>query len=157
MKRTFPWFVTSLQCDCTKQQVIDRIEKAVACKSNNLEILQKNEALILQANAGSYMYFNSFMPIITVDIASKENQSFIRITFKLKKSVRAMLVFLTVFALFFEALILYFALTSQLTTYLLLFLPVGFLIFIFLLSIFGLYFSSKSVSGILSEALNGEA
>lgn len=80
------------------------------------------------------LFYNSFKPIVTVRFISAEGKTKIVANFELYKSVKSMFLVFLALCVALEFVMLYFFLTSNLTSIYLVFIPVGFIVFLFLLS-----------------------
>lgn len=160
MNIVFPSYVTSFLCNCTMQEAMERILEAVACQGNNLNIIKVYfmgvQKIILSSHTGSYLYHNSFMPIIDIEIVDVHGKTQVYALFGLKKSTKVVMMIFYVFVFLFEISLLVHQMTHQLTIFPQLFYPLGIILLSYTFSIAGLFFSSKGVLGILYAALTRE-
>jgi len=89
MNNIFPSYTTSFLCNCTTQEAMERISKAVACQGNYLDLVKAYyigvQKIRLDAHTGSYLYCNSFMPTIDIEILDQQEKTQICAIFQLKK------------------------------------------------------------------------
>lgn len=151
MKNRFPSYVTSFTCTCNPQEAANRILETVACKNNNLKLVEVSHSeiqkIVFRATTGSFLYYNSFLPLTTIEIKGINNGSFVSISFKLMKSVRIIMAICSIVAVLLELLEIAYViwLTKQFTLFPQLFIPVGVILLGFSLSCIGLRSSSKGV------------
>lgn len=157
MKLEFPHYATSFECNCTVEEAENRISKVIADQQNNLQILEISYTDVirigLSVSTGGYVYYNSFKPFVSIEIGKLKDKTLISIVFELKKSTKNYLMLFFFLALLFEASLLIFRITNQLTISILVFLPFGMLFSSYLLSSVGLFLASKDVLKILFGAL----
>ena len=161
MKIGFPCYVTSFPCACTVQEVTKRIAETAACKNNNLKILKTFytdiQKIVLSASTGGYVYYNSFMPVASINLRVSENETLVFISFDLKKSTKVLMIVFYVLVFLFELALLALWVTNQLASIGLLLFPLGLLTCSYVLSVVGLFFSSKGVLRILFDALASDS
>lgn len=160
MKARFPCYATSFSCICTVQEATKRILETVACQHNNLKVIEAYyigvQKIVLSAHTGGYVYYNSFMPIVNIEMREVDGKTQVSVFFELQKSTTIFMKLFSMLALLFEITLLVVWMMNQLTTLALLCFPLGMIILNYTLSTVGLYFSSKGVLKILFEALIGE-
>ena len=160
VKARFPCYTTSFSCVCTVQEATTRISETVACQHNNFKVIKAYytgvQKIVLSTHTGGYLYYNSFMPIVNVEMGGVDGKTQVSIFFELQKSTKILMTLFSMLALLFEITLLVFWMTNQLETLVLLCFPLGMMILSYTLSTVGLYFSSKRVSRILFVALARE-
>ena len=160
MKYILPRYTASFECACTAREVAERVSEFAQSPSGELVIeqpyLPDAQNIILRASTGDYLYYNSFLPIVNIDLNESDGKTAVSILFELKKGAKIWIVLLSVFALLFAAALSAFLIAGQLISPLPLLFPLAMLIFVFILSNIGLYFSSKDILSTLFSALNGE-
>ncbi|MBQ4313091.1 MAG: hypothetical protein IJC18_02665, partial [Clostridia bacterium] len=112
--------------------------------------------IVLRASTGEYLYYNSFKPMVSVSFKESDGKTTVSILFELRKSTKVWIILLSVFALLFAAALFAFLIAGQLISPLPLLFPLAMLIFVFILSNIGLYFSSKDILSTLFSALTSE-
>lgn len=157
MKVRFPCYTTSFTCACTVQEATKRISETVACQANNLNVIGAYytgiQKIVLSVRTGEYLYYNSFMPIVNVELRRVDSKTQVFIFFELRKGTRILMTLFSMLALLFEITLLVHWIMGQLSTLALLCFPLGMMILSYTLSNVGLYFTSKGVLRILFEAL----
>ena len=157
MKVRFTCYTTSFLCVCTVQEVTRRISETVACQHNNFKLVKAYYAgvqkIVLSTHTGGYLYYNSFMPIVNVEMRGVDGKTQVSIFFELQKSTKILMTLFSMLALLFEITLLVLWIMNQLATLGLLCFPLGMVILSYTLSTVGLYFSSKGVARILFMAL----
>lgn len=160
MKIGFPCYARFFSCGCTAQEATKKILETVACKHNNLKVIETQctyvQKIVLSAHTGGYVYYNSFMPIVNIEIREVGCKTQVSVFFELKKSTKIWMKLYSVLLLLSEIVLLVFWMINQLATPALLCLPLGMMTLSYILSTVGLYFSSKRVLGILFVALDCE-
>ena len=157
MKARFPCYATSFPCICTVQEATKRISDTVACQHNNFKVIETYytgvQKIVLSARTGGYVYYNSFMPIVTIEMREMDGKTQVSVFFELQKSTTIFMKLFSMLALLFEITLLVLWIMNQLATIALLCFPLGMIILSYTLSTVGLYFSSKGVLRILFVAL----
>lgn len=160
MKARFPCYATSFPCVCTVQEATKRISETVACQHNNLKVIDAYytgvQKIVLSARTGGYVYYNSFVPIVNIEMREVDGKTQVSVFFELQKSTTIFMKLFSMLVLLFEITLLVLWIMNQLTTLALLCFPLGMLILSYALSTVGLYFSSKGVLRILFVALARE-
>lgn len=160
MKTRFPCYTTSFPCVCTVQQATKKILETVTCQRNNLKIVESYyngfQTIVLSASTDGYVYYNSFMPIVNIGMREVYDETQVSILFELKRSTKILMSLFAVLTLLFEITLLVLWIMNQLAIIGLLCLPLGMLIFSYVLSSVGLFFSSKAVLRIVFAALTCE-
>lgn len=160
MKARFPYYATSFPCVCTVQEAMKRISDTVACQHNNLKVIDAYytgvQKIVLSARTGGFVYYNSFMPIVNIEMREVDGKTQVSVFFELQKSTTIFMKLFSTLVLLFEITLLVLWRMNQLATLALLCFPLGMLILSYALSIVGLYFSSKGVLRILFVALSRE-
>ena len=157
MKTIFPCYSASFPCACAVQEAMQKIFETVACQHNNLKVIEAYytgiQKIVLCARTDGYVYYNSFMPILNIEMREVDNTTQVSIFFELQKSTKILMTLFSMLALLFEITLLVLWIMGQLSTLALLCFPLGMMIFSYTLSDVGLYFSSKGVLRILFVAL----
>lgn len=157
MKARFPCYATSFPCICTVQEATKRISDTVACQHNNFKVIEAYytgvQKIVLSARTGGYVYYNSFIPIVTIEMREMDGKTQVSVFFELQKSTTIFMKLFSMLALLFEITLLVLWIMNQLATIALLCFPLGMIILSYTLSTVGLYFSSKGVLRILFVAL----
>ena len=161
MKLGFPYYVTSFPCECTVQEATERIWKAVAWPGNDLKMKEASysgrQKMVLHATTRGVLGRNSFLPMITVEIAGMGGETRVYMTFELKKSIKTMTAVFSVYCILFEAMLLpnlFTAILSEdLSTLLSSCLPLGLMAFSWAMDTIGLRFSSREPLWTLFDAL----
>ena len=100
MKVGFPCYRSSFSCSCTVKNAMSRISETAARQHNNLKVLDAcySDApkIILSANTGGYVYYNSFLPIVKVNMREQDGKTHLSLLFELQKSTK---ILMTLFAL----------------------------------------------------------
>lgn len=160
MKDSFPCYASSFLCVCTMQDATKRIYEAAACQHNNLKIIKAYDTsihkIVISDSTGSYIYYNSFKPIVNIGLKDVDGKTQVSVLFELQKSIKVLMTLFSILALLFEITLLVLWIMNQLSTPVLLCLPLGLMILSYTLSAVGLYFSSKGVLRILFMALTYE-
>ena len=160
MKARFPCYTTHFSCICTLQEAMKRITGVVLCRHNHLNIVTAYytgiQKIVLTSHTGEYVYHNSFMPIVNIELAEVVEKTLVTVSFELQKSTKIMMKLFFVLALLLEMTLLILWIMNRLTTLAMLCYPLGLMIFICTLSTIGLYFTSREILGILFEALTCE-
>ena len=153
MKRIFPRYSSSFECDYALEEAQNRIKKTVSSELKRFEIIEENPEdpyhIVLASSTGIYLYRNSFMPIVSIDMKESNGKTKFNMLFELRTSVKLFVIVYTAFLLFLE--ILFLAV-----------MPVAFAapiiigIFAYVLSITGLRSASKQVLKILFLSLSDE-
>ncbi|MGN0517300.1 MAG: hypothetical protein ACI4II_01085 [Acutalibacteraceae bacterium] len=85
-------YATSFKCNSTVEEATKRIFEAALCEDNNLEVVRAcydgAQKITLNSSTGSYIYHNSFMPIVNIDIEESDGVSLIHILFELKQRTK---------------------------------------------------------------------
>lgn len=153
----FPRYTASFECECSIQESMKRIIDVASCTNNCLQTVKASysgtQKIVLNAHTGGYIYYNSFLPVVEIDIGTIESGSLYSITFELRRSVKTIITIISIFAVLYEIALLVFWLTDQLSAIILLCLPIGILLFMFVLSSVGLKLASKRILRILFEAI----
>lgn len=106
MKIEFPRYETSFVWECTLQEATEKIFKAIKWKSNNLKLIKASysgvQKIVLSAGTGSFLYYNSFLPITTIEIREENEVSHVSMQFELKKIIKAFMVLYCVVGILFE-------------------------------------------------------
>lgn len=157
MKIRFPSFSTSFTCDCTLQEAIERIMKAVNQESNNMKLVNSSysgvQKIVISTSTGSILYRNSFLPITTIEIKEENNVLRISMLFELRKSIRILIAIYCLICAFFEMFLTVYVLINNYQFTAPMLMPLGLILFILLLSFFGLKFSSRGVLRVLFDSL----
>lgn len=158
MNILFPHFTTFFTCDCTLQEAMQKISETVECKQNALKILSVynngTQNIALKACSKGYiLYYNSFLPMIQMQIREYEYRSQISISFELKRSTKALYIVFFVILMLCEAYLLFYLAMNRANLSVQMLIPLAMMAFFFVLSTLGLYFSSKSVLKVLYFAL----
>ena len=110
MRIGFPCYASSFACACTAQKAVARIYETAAHQHNNLKIIGAcygdSQKIILNASNGGYVYYNSFMPIVKVQMREVEGKTQVSILFELQKSTRILMILFFVLTLLFEMMLL---------------------------------------------------
>ena len=114
------------------------------------------QKIILSSHTGSYLFCNSFLPIIDIEIIDVHGKTRVFALFNLKKSTKVVMAIFYVFAFLFEISFLVHQMTHQLMIFPQLLYPFGIILLSYTLSTVGFYFSSKGVLRILFASLNHE-
>lgn len=153
----FPCYTTNFPCFFTLQEAMKRIAETVACHHNKLKVIETYytgiQKITLSAHTGGYVYYNSFLPIANIEMRELDGQTHVSILFELQKSTKIFMSLFAVFALLFEITLIILWIMNQLTTHVLLCMPLLMMILSYILCNAGLYFSSKGVLRILFAAL----
>lgn len=161
MKVKFPNYSVSMLCNCTAKDITNKILKTVECKSNNLKVLRVTyckgiQKIDLSACNEGYLYYNSFMPIVNIEVEEGNDKTQISMFFKLHKSTKMLMKLFFLLILIFAIALLTLCILNQLSTNKLLFFPLGMFIFSYTLSAVELYISSKEVLRILVLAITDD-
>lgn len=160
LKTAFPCYGADFPCNCKAQEAAQRISEAAACQSNCFKIRETDDTgvqkIVLSAFTGSYVYHNSFLPVIYMEMAEANGITQVRVLFELKKAVKIVMAAFSVIALLLEILLAVYWALNRLAAPALLFFPLGMLVYIWAMGRIGLYFSSKRVLKTLFLALTGE-
>ena len=160
MKVGFPCYTASFPCFFTTLEATRRISETVISQHKNLKIIQVHnngyQNIVVSTNASGYIYYNSFMPIVSIEMREVNRKTQVSVLFELKKSTKVLITFFSMLALLFEVVLLVFWAMNQLVMPILLCFPLGLMILNYALSAVGLYFSSKGVFRILFATLTHE-
>ena len=160
MKAGFPHYAASYLCVCTLQEAMKRTSEAVVCQHNNFKVTEAYykgvQKVILRASTGECLYYNSFMPIVTIEMREEDGKTQVSNFYELQKSTKIFMKILFALVLLFETVFLILWIMKQLSTLALLCFPLGMLMVSYALSSVGLYFSSKEVLRILFVTLTRE-
>lgn len=156
MEKGFICYATSFSCDYTLNEATKRILETVACQHNNLSITRAyysdGQNVILSTRTGTFVWYNSFLPSINIKMSEEDPKTQVSIFFELQRSTKQLMKLITLLVLLFETTLLVLWIMNKLVTPVLLCLPLGTMIFIYILSSVGLFISSKRVLRILFVA-----
>lgn len=89
MKARFPCYATSFLCVCTVQEATKRISETVACQHNNLKVIDAYytgvQKIVLSARTGGYVYYNSFMPIVNIEMREVDGKTQVSVFLSCRK------------------------------------------------------------------------
>ena len=160
MRFFFPRYVTFFSCGCTVQESLMKISETVLHQHNGLKVMGTyytgTQEIVLRSRTGDYLHYNSFMPVVNIDVRDAEGKTKVSVSFELPKSTRLIMKAFSVLALLFEIGLIILFIMNQLSTPVILCLPLGMMIFSYTLCTVGLYFSSKNVLRVLLETLTCE-
>ena len=153
----FPCYSSYFPCNSSLQEAMKRISDTVVCHHNKLNVINTYyigvQKITLRAHTGGYVYYNSFLPIVNIELRELDDQTQVSVLFELPKSTKVLMTLFSLFALLFEIILVVLCIINQLETLTLLCFPLGMMILSYTLSDVGLYFSSKGVLRILFVAL----
>lgn len=158
MRKGFLCYSTSFSCDYTLNEATKRILETVACQHNNLSITRAYyscvQNVILSPRTNTFVWRNSFSPRITIKMCEENQKTQVSIFFELQRSVKRLMNLIELLVLLYEITLLVLWIMNQLVTPVLLCLPLGTMIFIYILSSVGLLISSKRALRILFVAFD---
>ena len=149
MKIGYPSYSASFTSDCNMQETADRILNTIACPGNHFKLVNIDNAniyqIIFSANTASLLEKNSFLPLTTVKIAQRNTDAFVSVLFELKKSTKVSMTIFSIFLILFELFFCVICFSSQSTTILPVFIPLGMLLFSYVFFSIGARLSAKEV------------
>lgn len=156
MKFKFPCFISIFPCACSLEEATNKIVETVSHRHSNIRILQAyydgSQKIILNTHTDGFLYYNSFMPITSIEIREANRKTQISIFFELQKATKILMMLISAVLILFEMALLVLWIMEQLSTFALLF-PLSLLFLSYILSNAGLYFSSRGVLRTLYAAL----
>ena len=109
MKSIFPKYTLLCRPKCSEQEIIERIENGLENNKSRFRIKSKrtqNPRFTIISGTGSRIYYNSFMPVITIDIVNSD----VLLTAQLHKSIKIGLsLFVLLFCMLFVLPAVFFA------------------------------------------------
>ncbi len=157
MRTRFPCYESSFLSLCSVHEAIYRISDVSAIQGDYILINKLSccggAKIILSVNTYGYLYYNSFLPIVTIEMEEAGTQTHVHVLFELKKSTRLLVSLILLIALLFILAFLGLSITNQLVNNWLFLFPLGFAVFIYLLCSIGLLLSSKSALGVIHKIL----
>lgn len=111
MNIPLPYCTASFSCDYSTQEVMQKISETVKCMQNTLKILKvfndgTQNMVLCACFDGNLLGYNSFLPIVKLQIEAIEYRSKISISFELRKITKVILSVCSAFLLFGEVCLL---------------------------------------------------
>ena len=140
----------------TVPEVIIRLRKAAEASQGQFKVTKENKTwLTLLTRPGGMGYRNSFAPAVEIDLLSEGDRTGVSVSFALRKSVQIFMLVYTTVLLLAECGMLVLLVRGELAADGLVFLPIGFLLFMFLTYRAGLTVSSRYVLKWLRSVAGG--
>ena len=140
----------------TVPEVISRLKDAAERSQGRFKITKENRSgLTLLTGARSLGYRNSYVPVVEIDLLREGDRTDVSASFALRTSVKIFMLVYSLLLLLAECGMLVMLVRRELAADGLVFLPIGFLLFMFLMCRVGLAVSSRSVLRWLRSAVGG--
>lgn len=156
MKKALPSYSVSFSSRFSFEDTLKVVCNIASDPVNRLKLMNTyspdmTHIVLLKKNDGLISY-NSFLPIICIDLKTSTEKVDVSIVFQLKKQTRWMYIILNMFLLLFGIVMLFkfgFLAFRQV-----LIIPIAMMFILYILCYSGLYFSSKSIMKTFTESLS---
>lgn len=86
------------QCAYKRNEVVQKVLQTIRYPENDFKLITSNMSeIVFYVHTGSFLFYHSFLPIVTVTVKEHNDVQWIFMTFKLKKCAKAMVVIETIF------------------------------------------------------------